>query len=198
VKVEKALQATPSESIALTVFEVVTQAEAIFKFDEKVLEDFVQNIGTDTAAEEIVIAKLQSAANNMESIVKAAEEVIKTKDEKTIIVLEEKEENHVHSDTSLESSERVEVDTSIVDQVYSIETKTVVDTGHEKAIAVLSTQQEVATDARESLEKNTEEMNSVQESNRKPIESASSELSYPTDDKIASVKNKSRVKKAKK
>ena len=61
------------------VVEVVTQAEAIFKFDEKVLEDFVQNIGTDTAAEEIVIAKLQSAANNMESIVKAAEEVTKLK-----------------------------------------------------------------------------------------------------------------------
>ena len=40
---------------------------------------------------------------------------------------------------------------------------------------MLSTQQEVATVTRESLEKNTEEMNSVQESNRKPIESASSE-----------------------
>ena len=116
---------------------------------------------------------------------KSAEEVIKTEDEKTLIVLEEKEEvaqnseeramNHVNSDTSLESRERVEVDTSIVDQAYPIEAKKVVDAGHERAIAVLSTQQEVATDTRESLEKNTEEMNSVQESNRKPIESASSE-----------------------
>ena len=81
MKVENALQATPSESIALTIFEVVTQAEAIFKFDEKVLEDFVQNIGTDTAVEAIVVAKLQSADNNMESIVKAAEDVNKTKDD---------------------------------------------------------------------------------------------------------------------
>ena len=133
VRVEKALQATPSESRALTVFEVVTQAEAIFKFDEKVLEDFVQNIGTDAAVEDIVVVKLQAADNNMESIVKAAEEVIKTEDEKTLIVLEEKEEvaqnseeramNHVNSDTSLESCERVEVDTSIADQAYPIEAK---------------------------------------------------------------------------
>ena len=62
------------------VVEVVTQAEAIFKFDEKVLEDFVQNIGTDAAVEDIVVVKLQAADNNMESIiVKAAEEVTKLK-----------------------------------------------------------------------------------------------------------------------
>ena len=69
----------------------------------------------------------------MEPIVKATEEVIKTEDEKTLIILEEKEEvaqnseeqamNHVNSDTSLESCERVEVDTSIADQAYPIEAK---------------------------------------------------------------------------
>ena len=56
------------------------------------LKDFVQNIGTDTAAEDIVVAKLQAADNSMESIVKATEEVIKPEDEKTLIVLEEEEE----------------------------------------------------------------------------------------------------------
>ena len=49
----------------------------------------VQNIGTDAAVEDIVVAKSQVADNNMESVVKAAEEVIKTEDEKTLIVLEE-------------------------------------------------------------------------------------------------------------
>ena len=63
-----------------------------------------------------------------------------------------------------------------------------VDTGHEKATTMLSTQQEVATDVKESLEMNTDEINSLQESNRKPIELPSSELSYSTDDKIASIK----------
>jgi len=93
--------------------------------------------------------------------VKAAEEVVKTEDEKTLVVLEEKEEvaqntieqvdpsmpeceehavkaeeralNHVQgsedAETSIESSEIVEVDTSVVDQVYSIEAKQIADTG---------------------------------------------------------------------
>ena len=55
------------------------------------LEVIVQNIGTDAAVEDIVVAKLQAADNNMESIMKAAEEVIETEDEKILIVLEEKE-----------------------------------------------------------------------------------------------------------
>ena len=55
-------------------------------------KDFVQNIWTDTAVEDIVVAKLQAADNSMESIVQAAEEIIKTEDEKTLIVLEEKKE----------------------------------------------------------------------------------------------------------
>ena len=91
MKVEKALQAAPSESKASTVFEVATQAEEIIKSDEKVLEDLVQNIGTDAAVEDVVVAKLQAADTDMESMVKAAEEVVKTEDEITLVVLEEKE-----------------------------------------------------------------------------------------------------------
>ena len=49
------------------------------------LEVPVQNIGTDATVEDIVITKLQVADNNMESIVKAAEEVIKTEEEKTLL-----------------------------------------------------------------------------------------------------------------
>lgn len=56
------------------------------------LEVPVQNIGTDAAVEDIVVAELQAADNNMESVVKAAEEVIKIEDEKTLIVPEDKEE----------------------------------------------------------------------------------------------------------
>ena len=56
----------------------------------------------------------------------------------------------------------VEVDTSVVDQAYFFEAKLIVDTGHEKVTAVSSMQKEVATDVKESLEMQTEEMNSMQ------------------------------------
>jgi len=73
VRVEKAPQATPSGSRALAFLEA---AEEVIK----VLEAPVKNIGTDAAVEDIVVAELQVADNNMESIVKAAEEVIETED----------------------------------------------------------------------------------------------------------------------
>ena len=100
------------------------------------------------------------------------------------------------AETSIESkavaqSEVVEVDTPVVDQADSIEAKLMVDTGDEKVTVVSSTQKEVAADVKESLEINTEEMNLMQNQVEKPTELASSELSYPTDDKIASVENKS-------
>jgi len=228
VKVEKALQAAPSESKASTVFEVATQAEEIIKSDEKVLEDLVQNIGTDAAVEDVVVAKLQAADTDMESMVKAAEEVVKTEDEITLVVLEEKEkiaqssieqvdlskpeceecavkaeeraQNSVQAsgdaETSMESkavaqSEAVEVDTPVVDQADSIEAKLKVNTVDEKVTVVSSTQKEVAADVKESLDVNTNEMNPMQNEVEKPTELASSELSYPTDEKIVSVENKS-------
>jgi len=95
------------------------------------------------------------------------------------------------AETSIESkavaqSEVVEVDTPVVDQADSIEAKLMVDTGDEKVTVVSSTQKEVDADVKESLEMNTVEMNSMQNQVEKPTE-----FSYPTDEKIASVENKS-------
>jgi len=100
------------------------------------------------------------------------------------------------AETSIESkavaqSEVVEVDTPIVDQADSIEAKLMVDTGDEKVRAVSSTQKEVAADVKKIIgnEYRGDELNA--KSSRKPTDLASSELSYPTDDNIASVENKS-------
>ena len=99
-------------------------------------------------------------------------------------------------ETSIESkavpqSEVIEIDTPVVDQAASIEAKLMIDTPDEKVTAVASTQKEVTTDLEKSLKMNTEVTNSMQNQVEKPTGLDLSEISYPTNDKIASVENTS-------
>ena len=75
----------------------------------------------------------------------------------------------------------------------SVEVKLIFDTGGEKVTAVSSTKKEVAADVKEYMENGNkyrgDELNAKSKSQSTKL--ASSELSYSTDDKIASLENKS-------
>ena len=75
----------------------------------------------------------------------------------------------------------------------SVEVKLIFDTGGEKVTAVSSTKKEVGADVKEYMENGNkyrgDELNAKSKSQSTKL--ASSELSYSTDDKIASLENKS-------
>ena len=72
----------------------------------------------------------------------------------------------------------------------SVEVKLIFDTGGEKVTAVSSTKKEVGADVKEYMENGNkyrgDELNAKSKSQSTKL--ASSELSYSTDDKIASIK----------